>query len=116
MDRHQFSWVLPADSGRGVFFPSGQAVCRRRCPSVRWLTELTREPSAVNPVAVGGILPTWPGACHVQSDALNLGEVLDQPPLFRPDYWGMEPLEYSALVFMDVLFWDEVQLFMRPDV
>ena len=38
---------------------------------MRWLTELTREPSAVNPVAVGGILPTWPGACHVQSDALN---------------------------------------------
>ena len=37
----------------------------------RWLTELTREPSAVNPVAVGGILPTWPGACHMQSDALT---------------------------------------------
>ena len=38
---------------------------------MRWLTELTHEPSAVNPVAIGGILPTWPGACHVQSDALT---------------------------------------------
>ena len=37
----------------------------------RWLTELTREPSAVNPVAVGGILPKCPGACHMQSDALT---------------------------------------------
>ena len=38
---------------------------------MRWLTELTREPSAVNPVAAGGILPTWPGVCHVQSDVLT---------------------------------------------